>query len=192
MSNNNEALVVNLFAGPGAGKSTTAAGVFSLLKLHGVNCELVTEYAKELTWSEDFKTLKCQPHVFGEQLRRMEMLRNKVDVIITDSPLLLSRIYCGELHYNFGEYINDAFNSFTNVNFCIIRVKPYVLAGRNQTESEAVGLDEQIEKMLTGLYHPAFRVFGDWQGINSIALHILEHRFGTGKRFSILPTEKAI
>jgi hypothetical protein len=34
--------VINLFAGPGCGKSTLAAGIFSLLKFHGVLVELVT------------------------------------------------------------------------------------------------------------------------------------------------------
>lgn len=35
--------VINLIAGPGAGKSTTAAGVFSRLKFNDINCELVTD-----------------------------------------------------------------------------------------------------------------------------------------------------
>lgn len=39
--------VINLFAGPGSGKSTTCAGVFSKLKLAGVNCEMALEYAKD-------------------------------------------------------------------------------------------------------------------------------------------------
>ena len=41
-------IVVNLFAGPGSGKSTTCAGLFSKLKLAGIYCEMVLEYAKEL------------------------------------------------------------------------------------------------------------------------------------------------
>ena len=40
-------LVVNLTGAPGAGKSTGAAYVFSQLKMRGINCELVTEYAKD-------------------------------------------------------------------------------------------------------------------------------------------------
>lgn len=38
------AIIVNLFGTPGAGKSTGAAYVFSQLKMHGINCELVTEF----------------------------------------------------------------------------------------------------------------------------------------------------
>lgn len=178
--------VVNLFAGPGAGKSTTAAGVFSLLKLHGVSCELVTEYAKDLTWGEDRASLRCQPHVFGEQLRRMERLRGKVDIIVTDSPLLLSIVYWSFRESYIDELVNNAFNSFTNINFKIERVKPFVQAGRNHSEEEARNLDQEIEDLLEELYHPYFKVFGDELAINSISLYVLEHVLGIGKRFSIV------
>lgn len=40
-------LVVNLFAQPGAGKSTGAAYLFYNLKCLGVNCEYVSEFAKD-------------------------------------------------------------------------------------------------------------------------------------------------
>ena len=39
-------LVINLIGGPGCGKSTIAAELFSRLKKMGVTCELVTEYIK--------------------------------------------------------------------------------------------------------------------------------------------------
>jgi adenylate kinase family enzyme len=45
-----ETLFVNLFGSPGTGKSTMAASIFAELKWRGVDCEIVTEYAKELTW----------------------------------------------------------------------------------------------------------------------------------------------
>lgn len=43
-------LYVNLYGGPGTGKSTGASYIFSKLKLAGVEAELVTEYAKDLVW----------------------------------------------------------------------------------------------------------------------------------------------
>ncbi len=55
--------VVNLFGGPSAGKSTTAAGVFALLKLHDLRSELVTEFAKDLTWEKREKTLNNQYYI---------------------------------------------------------------------------------------------------------------------------------
>ena len=53
-------IVVNLFAGPGAGKSTGAAYIFSKLKMAGVDAEYVTEFAKDKTWEENQKVLNCQ------------------------------------------------------------------------------------------------------------------------------------
>lgn len=52
-------IVVNLFAGPGAGKSTGAAYIFAMLKMHGIDCELVTEFAKDKTWEHNSKALSC-------------------------------------------------------------------------------------------------------------------------------------
>ncbi len=37
---------INLFAGPGAGKSTTATWLFSQLKIAGISIELTSEYVK--------------------------------------------------------------------------------------------------------------------------------------------------
>lgn len=34
-------IVINFFAGPSSGKSTTAAYVFSQLKLNGISCEYI-------------------------------------------------------------------------------------------------------------------------------------------------------
>ena len=39
-------LVINLFGGPGVGKSTLCASVFAKLKIMGIDCEMATEYAK--------------------------------------------------------------------------------------------------------------------------------------------------
>ncbi len=62
------ALIVNLFGGPGAGKSTMAAGLFSELKWRGINCELATEYAKEKVWEESYAIFENQIYIFGKQL----------------------------------------------------------------------------------------------------------------------------
>ena len=64
-------IVINIFGAPGAGKSTTAAALFALMKLEGYKVELVTEHAKDLTYSESFKELNDQLKVFGEQNHRM-------------------------------------------------------------------------------------------------------------------------
>lgn len=143
-------LVVNLFAGPGTGKSTTAAGAFSELKWQGVNCELVTEYAKDLTWDKRFDVLsKNQFQVFGKQLQRIIRLIGKVDVIITDSPILLSLIYKpNDLSMHYDELMLEVFNKFNNMNFFLKRQKPYMQVGRSQTENEAKEVDNIVKDTL--------------------------------------------
>jgi hypothetical protein len=136
--------------GPGVGKSTTATHVFSLLKMSGVNCEYVSEFAKDLTWSESAKTLGFQPYVFGEQAWRIERLIGKVDVIVTDSPLLLSSIYAAEnLPQCFHDFVLWTHNRYDNINFYITRTKLYNPVGRNQTEEQAIDIDEKMIEFMT-------------------------------------------
>ena len=64
------ALIVNIFGGPGVGKSTTAAAVFALLKLHNIEAELVTEFPKDLVWEKRAYTFENQNYIFGKQQHR--------------------------------------------------------------------------------------------------------------------------
>ena len=82
--------VVNLIGGPGTGKSVTAASLFAKLKKQGINCEYVTEFAKDLVWSERFPEMKDQIYIFGKSYHKLWKLDGKVDVAILDSPLILS------------------------------------------------------------------------------------------------------
>lgn len=118
-------LIVNFFAGPGTGKSTTAAGVFSELKWRGIDCEIAAEYAKEQVWAENFGPLSCQPYVFGKQLYRLHRLRGNVDVVLTDSPLLLSLIYGEKEGVEFRRFVLSVYNRFNNLNFFLQRQKGY-------------------------------------------------------------------
>ena len=58
-------LVVNLFAQPGAGKSTGAAYLFYNLKCLGVNCEYVSEFAKDKVWEENKSVFEDQNYIFA-------------------------------------------------------------------------------------------------------------------------------
>lgn len=138
--------VINLIAGPGAGKSTTAAGVFFMLKLLNVRCELVTEFAKELTYDENWTDLKRQLYVTAEQERRQRRLVGKVDFIVTDSPLLLGVAYVSDERERRAveESSRSLFDSYKNLNFFIERAKPYHAYGRRQTEEEAREIDQRL------------------------------------------------
>lgn len=144
--------VINLFGGPGSGKSTTAAGLFHLMKLNEMNVELVTEYAKDLTWEERFGTLaNDQLYVFAKQQKRLQVLKNKVNYVVTDSPLILSLIYrqWNYLPMNFEPLVFEVWDGFINKNYFIKRTKKYVPIGRTQSEDEAKSVDEQVKLFLT-------------------------------------------
>lgn len=140
-------IVVNLFAGPGAGKSTIAAEVFAALKRRGVLAELVREFAKEEVWAGHKSSFENQLYISGVQSQRMRDLEGKVEVIVTDSPVLLGAIY-GGCHYQATAYVKE-FNRYNNYNYFVVRTKPYETRGRNEDEQAAKEVDEKIYKYLT-------------------------------------------
>lgn len=137
-------LVVNFIGGPGSGKSTLASAVFSKLKMKTYNVEIVTEFAKDLCWSERQAELGNQVYVLGKQYHRLWRLKGKVLAIITDSPLMLSKVYNNNLaHLN--PLVDELINQFTNINYLVKRHdRNYVREGRNQSYNEAITLDSKI------------------------------------------------
>lgn len=156
-------IVVNLFGVPGAGKSTGAAYIFSKLKMMGFNAELITEFVKDKVWENNQEVFKNQAYIFGKQSFKMSRCKGKVDILVTDSPLLLSAFYNSDavLGEAFNKVVLDVFNSYENINFLINRVKPYNPIGRNQTESESDAMKEPIEKMLYSMNISFSAIDGD-------------------------------
>lgn len=166
--------VINLFGQPSAGKSTTAAGLFHLMKLQGVNCELVTEYAKDMVWREmNAKAFSDQLYITAKQHHRLYRCQGKVDYLITDSPLLLSLAYIPENYFeNFKPLVLEIFNSFDNFNVLIKRVKPYNPIGRNQDEAGSDAVGRTIESYLD-VYCPGYvSVNGDESAPQTIMNHL--------------------
>lgn len=143
-------IVVNLTGAPGAGKSTLAALVFSKLKMQNVSCELVSEFAKDLVWDNSMNKLNDQLYVFSEQFHRVWRLKDKVDVIITDSPMLLSIFYnCKQDIDNrfcsaFDDLVLFCHNRFTNLNFFIKRDHEFESTGRRHSEEESNEMEQQL------------------------------------------------
>lgn len=58
-SSNKAAIInINIFGGPGVGKSTISSGLFYQMKTRGYKVEFISEYAKDLTYGKDFVKLK--------------------------------------------------------------------------------------------------------------------------------------
>jgi AAA domain len=153
--------LINLYGGPGTGKSTTAAKLFAYLKDQDMNCELVTEYVKQWAWENRVPVNYDQFYLFGKQARREYTLFNKVDYIITDSPVELSGYYA---HLYGTPEQDELFKQMINVyrqmcnshnvdvkNIFLKTTKPYNPKGRFQTELEAKAVDLDMIEYLKSL-----------------------------------------
>jgi len=141
--------VINLFGAPGAGKSTTAMDLTADLKHLGLNVEYVNEFAKKLTWHNRFDEMDDQAFITGVQHHELYMLRNKVDYVVTDSPLPLGLVYGRNTEPStYQPYLMDLFNRFDNANFFIHRVKEYNPKGRSQSENESNFIAGSLKELL--------------------------------------------
>jgi hypothetical protein len=143
---------INLYAGPGSGKSTTAAWLFSELKVLGYSIELTSEYVKAWSYSRRPINQFDQIYLLGKQMQyEYRYISNGVKNIVTDSPVLLSCIYA-ELYYpDLGIHkpmteIAQAYeNSHPGLNIFLDRgEKFYDSNGRYQTYEEAKMVDKLI------------------------------------------------
>ena len=163
------ALVVNFYAGPGTGKSTMAAHVFALLKWAGVRAELVTEFAKDCYWEQ--RPLPDAFYVMGKQHHRLARVAPYVDVVVTDSPLLMGLVYTDSPALR--QLIRSYAGQFRNMHIRLERHKPYDPVGRWQSEPEAVALDAAITDMLD-LYSVDYATYlATWAAARRICEYIL-------------------
>ncbi|MFA5651885.1 MAG: AAA family ATPase [Candidatus Paceibacterota bacterium] len=170
-----DTIYCNLFGGPGTGKSTMMADVFSRLKWMGVDCEIATEYAKDKVWEGSLGVLECQVYVFGKQVFRNYRLKHKVKVVITDSPILLSPIYDKRKSPAFLNLVLEEFNRFNNVNVFLKRDKKYNPNGRLQTRDQAVQKDKEILDLLS-FHNISFMTFEGKKQSASIIADILKRK----------------
>ena len=155
--------IINLFGGPGAGKTTCAWEIAAELKKKGFVTEYVSEYAKELVWNGENEkldgSLKNQKMLYEEQKHRIDRLIGKVDFIVTDSPTLLSISYLKEPNKEFTDKISREFKE--NNNFCMIvqRGNVFEKEGRVHNLEQSKQLDAEIQQLLSderipfGVYH---------------------------------------
>ena len=85
--------LVNLFGGPGIGKSSIACGITYKLKKQHISCNNPYEFPKRLAWDHNIPAISDQLYVFANQHRGIAECYNKVDYIVIDSPILFSTIY---------------------------------------------------------------------------------------------------
>lgn len=170
--------VINFFAGPGAGKSTTAAGVYSKLKKLGVRVELVTEAAKDAAWEKHGFMFSQQVLLFAEQLRRQTRVEGQRDLIVTDSPILLPGLVYNDGWKHLPGLAWEAWDRFENLNFFLYRTKPYDTEGRNETEDQAKQKDVEAKAVLDDAGIDYIMIPGDEDGEDLVVSIYMERYSG--------------
>jgi hypothetical protein len=151
--------IINLYGGPGIGKSATAAYLYYLLKRSHKSVELVQEYVKEWAWENRNIKPFDQIYFFGKQVRKESMLFGKVEYVITDSPALLGLCYikrCCDPEIASGlEQTAKAFydvsprHGVNHVHVVLKRSGEFNNDGRIHSEEESIKIDAEVTEMLT-------------------------------------------
>jgi len=150
--------IINLFGGPGSGKSTITSGLFYELKKRNISCDNPYEFPKQVAWEDNKSQITDQLYIFANQHRGIVRSYGKVDFIILDSPILLSLAYkdgydkgypaslYGE---SFDKMVFDVYNQYTNINFLLNRDdKKYQTDGRFQSQTESSMFHNRIKNIL--------------------------------------------
>lgn len=168
-------LIVNLYGAPGAGKSTGAAYIFAKLKSAGINAELVTEFAKDKVWEENPSVFRNQVYILGKQSFRISRLEGKVDVVVTDSPILLSSYYNSDadIQHELDALVTKVASKYRALNVFIDRHKPYNPAGRFQTEAESDNIAASLKEFLAIHCVPVKHYPGTFDGYDRLVEDIL-------------------
>jgi len=158
--------IINIIGGPGAGKTTMAAGIFESMKKKHMFAEYVQEYAKKLVILEDFESLNNQYMVSLKQYRLFKLMVGRVDYIITDGPLFHGLYYNRNNPDNTSDRdkteakILELIAGFDNINVVIQRSDfEFETVGRMQTLEESKEIDKAMVEILDK-YQMKYQTFG--------------------------------
>ena len=153
-------LIINFFGGPGIGKSTQSADLFSVMKKHHMDVELTFEFPKIIAWEENYSSIKDQFYITANQHRNITRLYGKVKYILVDSPIILGLVY--KDRYNetpeypatfyddsYDNFILTLFKKYNSLNIFLKRNdETFDQNGRFQDLNESKKIDDEIKQKL--------------------------------------------
>ena len=143
-------IVIDLFGGPGSGKSSALFDIMSYCKKNNIDAEAATEYAKEPIVRGVKLVPTDQVYLLAKQHKKESTFYGKTDYIITDCPMWMSIAYEKELSnppYVAKKIIEKYLAHSPNVEHrpvLIKRPKNYNPSGRRQSEDEATEFDKNF------------------------------------------------
>jgi nicotinamide riboside kinase len=152
--------VINLFGGPNTGKSVLALQLVAKLKLEisDLSIEYLGEFAKSFAYSGQQIVGFNQLWVTMNQAKLLlDMLNSGVDLIITDSPVLLGLVYARKYKSEYLSSVYELVNTFTDLygryslNLILDRSDSilYQQIGRFESEFESKLIDSQISELVS-------------------------------------------
>ena len=139
-------IFINLVGGPGCGKSTVAAGLYSALKKGPMTVEFLREPIQRHILQNDTLIMSSQIPLFGEDLLQLQSVNGKVDVCIRDTSLLNNIVYDVEDNQLFHALVLQEYKKFTNIDFFINREDvPFEEYGRIHNYEQSLALDRRVK-----------------------------------------------
>lgn len=171
-----------LYGGPGCGKSSVAADIFANLKKDRYNVELVTEYIKFWTFLDRRPQGFDQGYTMNKQIHYEDVrLRNGIDYIVSESPILLSAFYSKRHKVQGWEHLLGYSKVFENVYpglhiFLDRTGVGYCPTGRWENLDQAIEIDHEMKDWLEE-HAPGYVVLPT-QDLGAINKHVRENLLG--------------
>lgn len=150
--------VINIYGGPGTGKSTVAAEVFVAHKKSGYDVELIPEYAKSMVYEKRFNILgEDQLYILAKQHRCIyRLLDQPMDYVIVDSPIINSAAY--NLHTNLNQdilnlLVRELDRKYDNINIFLERNPDYGYNPNGRLQSTTEEADQKADDIRQRLAH---------------------------------------
>jgi len=148
---------INLFGGPGSGKSVLACYIRAELAFKGYNIELISEAIKEWTFIPRIPKGCDGFYLLANQIQQEDIrLRAGVDIIVSDSPVFLQYFYAQHHNVPLQNAALVAALGYEELyaSICIMLQRKdrfYNSLGRYETLEQAKAIDENMKEMLE--YH---------------------------------------
>ena len=171
-------IVINLFGGPNAGKTTLGLMLTAAFKRSGAYVELAAEFARDMVLENNHRALACQPYILGHQIMLIERaIAAGADIVVTDSPPLLSCAYYNSPGVEM--LAMEAHQKHKTINLLLKRHPEHQMFGRIHDEQQSIEIDNEIMSILKRNNVEFILTDSDQEGqsiaFEQIFMHIEEH-----------------